>query len=184
MTEGQARRELPETVVVGRVGKPHGVRGEVTVEVASDVDERWSRGSRLQARVPGLGRQTLIVAESRPRKEGLIVRFEGVEDRDQAEELRGIGLEVDRADVPPAPEGTYYFYELVDCECVDRRAGSLGHVVDVIEDGGGVLLEVRSDRGTLLIPFVLAYLESTDMERGRLELDLPEGLIETCTSTS
>ena len=121
---------------------------------------------------------------SRPRKEGLIVRFEGIDDRDQAEELRGISLEVDRSEVPPAPPGSFYYYELVDCECVDRRAGSLGRVIDVIEDGGGVLLEVQSDRGTLLIPFVLAYLESTDVERGLLELDLPEGLIETCTSTS
>ena len=94
----------------------------------------------------------LVVAVGRVHKSGAVVRFEGVEDRDQAEELRGLDLEVSRSEVPPAPEGTYYQYELLGCLC--RNDGEeIGRVVEVLEDqpdevdvqeipnrqGGGVL---------------------------------------------
>ncbi len=90
------RDDLPETVAVGRVLRPHGVRGEVVVEVLSDVPGRFAKGSRItgvRAGEPPLG---LVIAASRVHKSGAVVRFEGFEDRDQAEELRGLDLEVPR----------------------------------------------------------------------------------------
>jgi ribosomal 30S subunit maturation factor RimM len=72
----------------------------------------------------------------------------------------------------------------VGCRCVDRTAGELGRVVEVIEDGGGVLLEIQAAEGRLLLPFVEAYLVRLDIAGGLIETDVPGELIETCVSTS
>jgi len=177
-------RQSPERIVVGRVRKPHGVRGEVAVEVFSDVVERFEVGGRLVARMLGGEVRTVIVASTRPHAQLRLLRFEGCEDRAAAELMRAAILEVDCSHVPPAAPGAFYYYELVGCRCVDRRSGVLGRVMDVIEDGGGLLLELESPRGRLLIPFVQDYLVSVDIGHGVIELDLPENLVETCTSTS
>src|SRR6476619_6587330 len=94
------RDDLPETVAVGRVLRPHGIRGEGMVEVLSDVPARFRKGSRVQGVRAGAPPVTLTVAAGRLHKPGAVVRFEGYEDRDRAETLRGLDLEVPRAEVP------------------------------------------------------------------------------------
>jgi len=174
-------RELPETVLVGRVLKPHGLRGEVSVESMSDFEGRFEAGAVLQAGAPS---RRLRVLESRPHADRLLVLFEGVGDRDAAAALRGCELRVPRAEVPPAGEGEYYHFELLDCLCVDRNEGELGRVTQIVEDGGGLLLEVAADGRRLLGPFVRAFLRGVDVDGGRIDLELPPGLIDTCISTS
>ncbi|HSM52451.1 MAG TPA: ribosome maturation factor RimM, partial [Thermoanaerobaculia bacterium] len=114
----------------------------------------------------------------------LLVELAGLTDRDAAEELRGCWLEVPAAAVPPAPEGSFYFFELVGCRCHDRLAGDLGEVVDLLEDGGGLLLLLERPGARLLVPFVERFLLRVDPAGRRIELDLPPGLVETCTSPS
>ncbi len=176
--DAAGRADLPERVAVGRVLRPHGVRGEVVVEVLSDVPGRLAPGRRVWA-----ARRTLAVESYRVHKTGALVRFAGFEDRDQAEELRDALLEVDRSEVPAAPEGTYYWYQLLGCRCwVDGE--DLGEVTDLVEDGGGLLLVVSKEGRQVPIPFVQSFLKEVDVERGRIELDLPEGLLEACASGS
>jgi 16S rRNA processing protein RimM len=178
-----ARDDLPETVSVGCVLRPHGIRGEVVVEVLSDVPGRFEKGSRLLA-IPERGAPfLLVVAASRAHKSGAVVRFEGFEDRDGAEGLRGLDLEVSRAEVPEAPPGTYYQYELLGCLC--RNDGEeLGRVVEVVEDGGGVLLIVEGVGRQVPVPFVREFLRKVDVAGGRIDLALPPGLLEACASRS
>ncbi len=181
-------RQWPDTVIVGRVRKPHGVRGEVRIEVLSDNADRFVAGVELQL-VPselsrGLTPRTVTIERSRPDKGDLLVHFEGIEDRDAVEGWRGALLEVDRASVPAAEDGTYYYFELVGCRCHDRQAGDLGEIVDVLEDGGGLLLLTRHGDRELPIPFVNRFIEHIDIQAGRIELNLPPGLVELCTSKS
>lgn len=177
------RDDLPETVAVGRVLRPHGVRGEVVVEVLSDVPGRFRKGARVTGVREGAPPVALTVAASRVHKTGAVVRFEGVEDRDGAEELRNLDLEVPRAQVPRAPGGTYYQFELLGCLC--RNGGEeLGRVVEVVEDGGGVMLIVAREGRRVPVPFVKEFLREVDVAAGRIDLALPEGLLETCASTS
>jgi 16S rRNA processing protein RimM len=168
--------------MVGRIHRPHGVRGEATVEVLTDREDRFVPGAELLAERDG-GRRPLVVESSRPHKGGLLVRFAGIDDRDGAEELRDSALTVPRDRVEPAPEGAYYYFELVGCAVVDAGAGELGRVTDVLEDGGGLLLEVGGPAGPL-VPFVRAYLVRVDVAGRRIEVRLPEGLLEACASTS
>ena len=177
------RDDLPETVAVGRVLRPHGVRGEVVVEVLSDVPGRFKKGSRLTGVREGEPPASLVVAASRRHKSGAVVRFEGVETRESAEELRGLDLEVPRAEVPAAPRGTYYQYELLGCLCRDGGE-ELGRVAEVVEDGGGVLLIVEGEDGRVPVPFVKEFLREVDVAAGRIDLALPPGLLEACASRS
>lgn len=177
------REDLPETVAVGRVLRPHGVRGEVVVEVLSDVPARFKKGSRLTGVREGSPPLPLTVASGRVHKTGALVCFEGYEDRDRAGELRGLDLEIPRAEVPKARRGTYYQFELLGCLCRDRGE-ELGRVVEVIEDGGGVMLIVEGEGRRIPVPFVKEFLRKVDVAHGRIDLELPEGLLETCASTS
>ncbi|MEM9558250.1 MAG: ribosome maturation factor RimM [Acidobacteriota bacterium] len=173
-----------ESILVGRVARPHGVRGEVRVESFSDVPDRFAAGASLRL-VGRDGRaRSMLIVSSRPVRGALLIAFEGVTDRDAAEALRGSRLEIDADEVPEAPDGWYYHFQLVGCACSDRAVGPLGKVTEVIEDGGGWILQVRQRGRTLLVPFVDAFLVDLDLDARRIEVDLPPGLIETCTSKS
>lgn len=177
------RDDLPETVAVGRILRPHGVRGEVVVQVLSDVPGRFKAGSRIQGVREGAPPRTLTVATSRAHKTGAVVRFEGFEDPDQADELRGLDLEVPRTEVPKAPPGTYYQYELLGCLCRDEGE-ELGRVIEVVEDGGGLMLIVEGEGRRVPVPFVKDFLRRVDVEAGEIELALPPGFLEVCASES
>lgn len=170
--------------MVGRVGRPHGLRGEVLVDVQSDNPLRFAVGSELELNSRTGKRRRLKIQRTRPQGKRLAIQFEGVEDRDGAEALVQGVLEVETPTEATAPEGHYYYYQLVGCECHDRMEGFLGVVEDVVEDGGGVLLEVRDPQRELLIPFVDPFLHRIDLPNRRIDLELPAGLIETCASKS
>ena len=184
-------RELPDTVLVAEILRPHGLRGEVVAEDHSDNKKRFKAGRELSMTLGGATRP-ITIESSRRHKGRLLLKLEGVDSRDDADGLRGAELEVPLEDVPPAPDGLYYFYELVGCRCVDRREGDIGEVIDVVEDGGGLLLEVErcqpdSPEGALerfLIPFVKSFVLEVKTAEGILETELPEGLLELCVSTS
>ena len=194
-----ARTDLPETIAVGRVLGAHGLGGEVAVEVLSDEPRRFRRGSSLLLVRAGEPPAPVVVAERRggpaagpaapgrrsagSRREVALVRFTGCSSREQAEAMRGAWLEVERSRVPPAPAGTYHHYELLGCRCA-CAGEALGEVVEVAEDGGGLLLIVSDGRRVVPVPFVARFLRAIDVERGVIDLDLPPGLLETCASRS
>jgi 16S rRNA processing protein RimM len=188
--------EPPETIAVGRILRPHGLRGEVVVEVLTDAPRRFDPGSSLLLVREGQPEVTLVVAArraasapgrpagaGRTRRATALVRFAGIGDREAAVALRGGWLEIERSLVPPAPAGTYYRFELLGCRCSDGGE-DLGEVVEVVEDGGGLLLIVADGRREVPVPFVARFLRAVDVEHGRIELDLPPGLIEVCASRS
>jgi 16S rRNA processing protein RimM len=174
-------RELPDFVLVGRVVRPHGLGGEVVVESETDVEERFEPGATM--RLGGARGRRVEVAESRPFGDRLLVRFSGFSDRTAVEGLRGLDLVVERADVPEAPAGSFYHFELIGCACFDRALGELGSVRALHADGGGTLIEVENGERRLLVPFVDAFVVKIDVAARRIDLDLPPGLVDVCAST-
>ncbi len=173
-----------ELILVGEILRPHGLRGEVKIVVHSDVADRFATGRELWAVGRDGSRRRLEVRSFREVRGGGLITFRSITDRDGAEALRGSLLKVEVAEVPEPPEGFYYYYQLEGCRCRDAEHGELGEVTSVIEDGGGVLLQVEAKGRSLLVPFVDAYLDSVDIEGRRIELSLPPGLLEICGSRS
>ena len=169
---------MTEQVLVGRIVKPHGIRGEVAVDVLSDVPDRFAPGTVHTARG-----STLTVAASRPHQGRLLVAFEGIADRTQAEGLRGAELYADPVDLSDAD--TYYAHELVGMRVVGDDGADLGTVVDLVElpaAAGYDLLEVeRPDGRRWLLPAVDEYVEVAADDDGvehLLLVDPPEGLVD------
>jgi len=174
-------------VAVGTVLRAHGVRGEVLIAPDSENPARFGTGSELFART-GQGSRRLKIASGRRHRGMQLVRFAEVLDRNGAEALRGAVLEVSQDDVPAAADGAFYYFQLVGCRVVDGALGDLGEVTDVVEDGGGVLLEVgdasSGARRPLLVPFVSDLLPEVNVAERLIRSELPEGLVEACGSTS
>lgn len=150
----------------------------------SEAPGRLGPGSELWLETADGTARTVTVAAHRPHPRGALLRLEGVDDRDAAAALRGAVLETGRDNVQPAPAGSYYYFELDGCLCRDASHGELGRVSEVIEDGGGLLLEVRGAGRRLLVPFVAEYVAAVDVAGRRIDLRLPNGLLESCTSGS
>lgn len=176
-----------ELILVGRVRRSHGVRGAVLVESLTDNPARFAAGSRLRLRGPAVGDglggddDFLTVDHSQEHGGGLMVWFEGIGDREAADGLRGSELAVAEDEVPPLQEdGVWLEFQLVGCRVHDAKAGDLGEVRNLAEDGGGLLLVVDDGLRSLPIPFVREFLVEVDVAAKRIEVSLPEGLIEAC----
>jgi len=174
-------------VAVGTVLRAHGLRGEVLIAPDSENPARFGAGSELFVRA-GRESRRLKVASGRRHRGMHLVQFAEVLDRNGAEALRGAVLEVPEDQVPAAGDGAFYYFQLVGCRVVDRALGDLGEVTDIVEDGGGVLLEVGNASSAaprpLLVPFVNDLLFEIDVEERLIRSALPEGLVEACGSTS
>ena len=166
-------------LVVGRIGKPHGVRGEVTVDVRTDdPDARFAPGSSL--RTEPAERGPLTIAGVHPRPGGLVLAFDGVESREAAEALRGTVLVVDSAELPDIEDADeWYDHQLVGLAAVDPAGAALGEVADIVHAPASDLLVVRdADGREHLVPFVRELVPAVDVPGGRVVVDPPEGLFD------
>jgi 16S rRNA processing protein RimM len=166
-------------VTVGRIGRPHGIRGEVVVGVRTDEpDVRFAVGSRLDTDSGG----PLTVASVRWQSGELIVRFDGVRDRTAAGELRGVWLSVDSGTLgSPDDPDEFRDHELIGLSVQTADGSVVGVVADVLHYGQD-LLEVRPTdagpaAGDILVPFVKAIVPEVDLAAGRLVIDPPPGLL-------
>jgi 16S rRNA processing protein RimM len=159
------------TVVVGKVTKAHGVRGEVTVLVISQTPERFDDGATVWLED---GRE-LRISSTRPDRGRLLVSFEGVGDRASAEELRGLFLVVPESMLPELPEGSYWPHQLEGAEIVTEGGRSLGALTEVVEHPANDLWVARaSDGHETLVPAIREVVVSVDVSGRRIVVrDLP-----------
>lgn len=166
-------------VTVGRIGRAHGVRGEVTVEVRTDTpDERFSEGAVLATEPAAAG--PLTVRDARWHSGRLLVSFAGVPDRSAAEALRGVLLlaEIGDDEQTGDPE-EFYDHQLVGLGVVDVSGAEIGAVTGVIHLPGQDLLSVRLETGAeALIPFVAEIVPEVDMAAHQIVIDPPSGLLD------
>jgi 16S rRNA processing protein RimM len=170
-------------LVVGRVIKPHGITGELVVDVRTDdPEERFACGNRLQLK-PSRGQaqpRQVQVESSRPHGNRLLVRLSGVSDRDGAEGLRGHLFIVDSADLPPLDDpDEFYDHELEGLAVRTVEGAEVGAVTEVLHTAAGELLSVRTPEGAeVLVPFVSAIVVSVSRDAGVIEIDPPDGLLD------
>jgi len=162
---------------VGRIGKAHGILGEATIEVRTDeAEDRFAIGAVLETESHGL----ITVASARVHNGILLLRFEGIEDRNAIEELRNelLYTEVD-IDAPGIDEDDYHVLQLVGCKAFLIDGDEFGTVTDVLNLPGQDVLAIKTVAGEVLIPFVRQLVPVVDIKARRMTVIPPdiEGVI-------
>ncbi len=160
-------------ILLGHITGAHGIRGEVVVRTYTARPEDIGAYGPLEDES---GTRAFVLASVRAGPKGVVVRIEGVRDRNAAEALKGAALHVPRSRLPDLPEGEFYQEDLVGLKAVDPGGRPVGTVVAVLNYGAGDILEleVPGARQTELIPFKSAYVPAVDIAGGRLTIVRPE----------
>jgi 16S rRNA processing protein RimM len=167
-----------EFITLARVVKTQGRHGEVAVELHSDIPDRLHRELRVFALGDDGSRCELQIEDAWPHKEFVVLKFSGVDSISEAESLVGCELQVPRSERAQLDEGAAYVSDLVGCTLADR-----GEEVGIVGDvrfgaGEAPLLVVGSEKSELEIPFAQEFLVRVDLEAKRIEMNLPEGLLD------
>lgn len=172
------QRVTPDMVVVARIGRPQGVRGEVTVELRTDApEERFAEGSTLITEPPDRG--PLRIKAARQHGSAWVLSIEGIEDRPAAETLRDTLLLVPAAERPELDQvDEFYDDQLMGLRAVDSEGTKLGEVIRISHLGGDLLVIRRPSGAELLVPFVSAIVPEVDLVDGTVVIDPPPGLLE------
>ena len=163
-------------ICVGLLGSARGLKGELRVKsFTANARDIASYGTLTDE----TGAQAFELKVTAKHKDQLVVRIEGVNDRNAAEALNGQKLYVERSRLPEAQEDEFYFSDLagLDAELVDGTP--FGRVVQAEDYGGGPFLEVKAPgHGTVLVPFTKAAVPQVDLSGGKVVIDPPAGLLE------
>lgn len=163
-----------EFLVVGKLRRPHGIRGEIILEVLTDFPERLHRGLVVYV---GPQHQPLRLSSLRQIEGGLLIAFQGYKDREAAGELRNQLVMVRADDRPPLEEGEYYHHQIMGLRVVNEGGQFLGQVVEILETGANDVLVIRPEQGQeLLLPMLESTILSVNLERGELQVHLLPGL--------
>ncbi len=160
------------TVVVGRITRPHGLKGELSVLVLSEVEGRFAEGAVVYLE----DGRALTVDSARSHRSGLLVKFREVPDRTTAERLARKVLAVPESSSPELPEGSWWDHQLVGCEVVTESGGALGTVREVIHTAANDVWSAVSDDGETLIPALKDVVVSVDTAGKRIVVREVPGL--------
>jgi 16S rRNA processing protein RimM len=165
-------------LVVGKIRRPHGLDGELAVDVLTDFPERFKPGAALVWR-SGTLEKPVSLRGVRPHGDRLLLSFDGVDTVDAARALQGGELCVPKADAHPAPEGFYYAHEVRGYACEDGSGRRLGTVSGLETTPAGPMLTVEVEPGReALVPWTHPIVVRVDRLERRVILDAPEGLFD------
>lgn len=167
-------------LAVGRIVKPHGIRGELVVEPLTDSPElRFVQGSALEARRRGGTAQDVMVASVRSHGGRMLLSLHEVPSRDEAEQWRGVLLiaHIDPGETADAPE-EFHDHQLEGLRVDDQAGRQLGAIREIVHTPAGELLAVRTSEAEVLVPFVAEIVPEVDLGQGRVVVAPPEGLFD------
>jgi len=169
---------LEDFITLARVVKTQGRHGEVAVELHTDIPGRLHAGMRVFALTDDGSRRELLIEDAWPHKGWLVLKFAGVDSISEAEVLVGNELQVPQSERAELEPGAVYVSDLVGCMVFDR-----GREVGIVSDvrfgaGEAPLLVVGSGKNESEIPYAQEFLVKADLELKRIEMNLPEGLLD------
>jgi len=173
----------PALVIVGRIRKAHGIRGELIVESLTDEPEAiYAAGRRVIAGTrdgdPAQDIPELHIRRATPFKGGWIIRVEEITDRTTAEQWRTRYLLVPATELSPPGEDEVYVHDLVGLAVELADGAALGRVESVFEVPQGFVLDVRTATGTVMVPYRPEVVTRVDVGAGLVVIDPPAGLLE------
>lgn len=166
----------PRFIAIGFITRPHGVRGEIAVEVLTDFPERFDTietvylGDSLEA-------EAWQVTAARWHKDRVLLSLQGCEDRTTAEQLRGLLVQIPIEEAMPLPEDEYYPHQLIGLDVVTVDGEELGRISDVLFTNANEIYVVIGPHGQILLPAIADVVDRVDLGAGQIVVRLMEGLI-------
>lgn len=171
---------MDNLIIIGKITGAHGVRGELKVFPLTDDPRRFLKLKECYICGQQFEKPEAMTCHSaRIDRETVLVKFEGVADRDKAELLRGRFVAVDRENAVKLKKDNYFITDLKGLTVIDDELGDIGKVIDCFATGPQYTLEIKRDsKKNLMLPFVKVYCYEVDIEGGFIKCRLPDGLYE------
>jgi 16S rRNA processing protein RimM len=168
------RTALPDYLEIGRIIRPHGIRGEMVVQAGSDLLLSLTSGTEI---LVGQDRHPLVLERIRPHRGRLLLKVGSINDRDQAETLRSQNLYLSSDQVEPLPDGEYYYWQILGLEVYEESGDRLGVVKNIIETGANDVYVIENDEGNeILVPAIEEVIRDVDLDSERMTVRLLPGL--------
>ena len=169
---GSAMPGEPVYLAVGKIRKPHGVTGELVLEIITDFPERFNTGKPLFV---GEDYSSLTLKNIRPFGNLYLIMIDGVDDRDKAGEYRNQYIYVKTEDIPELPEGEYYHHQLLGLSVVDDKGKDLGTLTEILETGANDVYVISNpEEEEILVPALSSTILGVDLVNGVIKIKLPE----------
>lgn len=160
-------------IKVGKIINTHALKGECKIYLVTDeAFERFEKGKKLYLK----DGSSLTVKQFRIQKGFGYCFFEGIDSIEKAEKLKNEDLWIHKKDLPELDEDTFYYHELMNCMVLNQKNEELGTVVDILETGANLVLRVKKENHSFLVPFVSAFIENVDIENKKIQIIEMEGL--------
>jgi len=164
----------PVYLTVGFLRRPHGLQGEMIMDLHTDFPERMKPGRKL---LVGQNYQPMTLTSVRPYSSGLLVKFKDVERPEHAGKFRNQWVYVQTKDAPPLPDGQIYQHQLLGFQVVDEHENLLGELVEILETGANDVYVVKNESGReILLPAIPSVILELDPVRHLMRVHLLEGL--------
>lgn len=164
-------------ITIGKIVNTQGHRGEVRVYPLTDFPDRFKEMESVVVN-SGERHRTLHIERVYFHKRFVIIKFKEIKDMNDAEMLKGGLLQIDRHELVPLPEGSFYIFEIIGLSVYTESGDYLGKVADVLQTGANdVYLVDRDEEGQVLIPALKKVVKKVDLEKGFMLVELPEGLL-------
>ena len=168
-----------EYLIIGKIVKPFGIKGEVKVFPITDSISRFKKLRYVYLR-KGSSVDRYDVDQTRPANEYVLLKLNGLDSRTDADKLRGEYIYVDRENAVQLEDSTYYYYDLLHCKVVTTEGEQLGTVYDIQNAGSCDVYFVRTNNkneNEILIPAVSQVVKNIDIKNKEITVDLPDGLL-------
>ena len=169
---------MDELIAIAKVVKTRGLRGELVADVLTDFPERFQGLEVVIGVLPDGSRAGLKIENFWFQKERIILKFEGFDSVEKAEELRGIEICVPESEAEELDDGEFFDWQLEGCEVETIEGETIGRVRELMRTGGTEILVVDNGEREYLIPFAESICTDVDIERKVITVDPPEGLLE------
>jgi 16S rRNA processing protein RimM len=170
---GPGKSSGPAFLLIGRLGKTHGVHGEMDLQVYTDFPERLKHGKKVYL---GEEKTPIVIDTVRPANKIILISFDGYNSPEEARLLTNQDVFVKTAEVPPLPEGSYYHHQLIGLRVFENDA-YLGEITEILETGANDVLVVKqTETPELLLPDIPDVVLSVNLDEGVMHVRVLDGL--------
>lgn len=164
-------------IKVGEIVNTQGVKGEIRVIPTTDFPERFVENSQVSVLLRGQ-RKDYTIERAWEHKQFIIIKFIEISDMTEAEKLKGGLLQITPEELMPLPAGNYYIFQIIGLRVCDQSNQELGTIAQVLQTGANDVYVVKNDQGQeILIPAIKSVVKNIDINSGKMEVILPDGLI-------